>query len=117
MKTSEELEKEMERIKQLVHEAKIREGKVSIVQEVKKRILEQCPNISNIEYILWPIRVAQNEPWKPTNTRMNWKDKGVQELVQKGDWEGIIAKYGCSRNQVAQYKYCLNKKAKEADNG
>lgn len=103
------------------------EGKVSIVDEVKRRILDVCPEIQNIDYILWPIRVSISRKIEPDKRRVashkriaDWSEPEMTQMLIDGRHDELVAKFGVtlasirSRANKTGFAFRLNKPLKPA---
>lgn len=93
MANSEDIRKQIEDLQKRLHEAEIMEGKVNLAQEVKHRILELVPDFPNIEYVLWPLRVAAGESshrrYSVPRVRNEWNPER-DSLVEAGAFDELI---------------------------
>lgn len=109
-----ELEKKMADLQVKILAMDIIEGKVSVVDEVKKRILEVCPGISNIDYILWPIRVSVNKSIpnekrkvKSHDKIVDWNDQVINQMLIDGRHDEMMEEYGMTYASIRSRAYKL----------
>lgn len=108
-KTSEQIESEIAEMQKKLHTARIREGKVDVVAEVRRRILECSPDFQNLDYVLWPIRVAcmcnssMRAPSKEKRRhekKVIW-DEETEKMLLEGNHQRMIDEFGATKAALA----------------